>query len=128
LAKRGEKVLAREQLRVVADTEDRSPNMTYNMGLAYYEIGEYEKDFENFREPFGSMLYLKGKGTQENFRQKVENALAKFSRVEYYITSARRCPSARSTLGVLEQMNRSLLFSLLSSYYSLSGNNRGILD
>ena len=50
LAKRGEKDLAREQLRVVADTEDRSPNMTYNLGLAYYEIGEYEKALEAAHE------------------------------------------------------------------------------
>ncbi len=43
LSKKGEKEMAREQLKAVEEAEYRSPNATYNMGLAYFEIGEYDK-------------------------------------------------------------------------------------
>lgn len=43
LAKRGEKDMAREHLDEVAKADYRSPNTTYNMGLAYFQIGDYDK-------------------------------------------------------------------------------------
>lgn len=43
LARRGEKELARQQLKFAEDAEYLSANMTYNMGLAYFQIGDYEK-------------------------------------------------------------------------------------
>lgn len=50
LAKQGEKSLAREQLQHVADAEYLSPSATYNMGLAYFQIGEHDKALEAAHE------------------------------------------------------------------------------
>ena len=60
LAKQGEKSLAREQLQVVADAEYRSPSTTYNMGLAYFQIGDHDKALEAAHAAYAQGFSLPG--------------------------------------------------------------------
>lgn len=60
LAKKGERALALEQLDQVREAVDRSPSMSYNLGLAYCETEDFDKALDAAHEAYTQGFNLPG--------------------------------------------------------------------
>lgn len=60
LGKRGERILAREQLDQVAELDSESAMLAYNLGLAYLEIGDSEKALSAAHKAYNAGFKLPG--------------------------------------------------------------------
>ncbi|WP_265941700.1 tetratricopeptide repeat protein [Dechloromonas sp. A34] len=60
LAKKGERTLALEQLDQVTEEHQESVNMTYNLGLGYFEVGAFDKALTAAHRAYGRGFPLPG--------------------------------------------------------------------
>lgn len=60
LAKKGKKQLALEKLDAAVELGGASPNIDYNIGLTYFEIGQFEKSLQSAHRAYAGKFPLPG--------------------------------------------------------------------
>lgn len=60
LSKNGKKAESLQQLEIASELGTDNPNMDYNMGLAYFEVGQYEKSLHYAHRAYQAGFNLPG--------------------------------------------------------------------